>query len=206
MRPRRPPRIAVALLNRVACGNEPLAGDLLEAWRERSNAWLWRQVLLAIVTLTIARVRANPRLAIEQSLVASAMVVLLGFSAVVVASLVTRLIVMTQATWIAEGGRYGAWQLLATSAWFAAAMAIGCGVRRIHRDHRVAAVLAFGGSASAAAFLNLYLFVPGAHARPFVADGALPIAAAALFVGGLFVGMGSRSRCERLPHSGLGVY
>ena len=43
-------RLALALLDRFAPGNEPLAGDLLEeSERGRSSLWLWRQVLAAII-------------------------------------------------------------------------------------------------------------------------------------------------------------
>jgi hypothetical protein len=46
----RAPRLALALLDRFAPGNEPLAGDLLEEYeRGRSSLWLWRQVLAAII-------------------------------------------------------------------------------------------------------------------------------------------------------------
>jgi hypothetical protein len=48
MTARRPPRLAVALLNRFLRDNEPLAGDLLEEFQVRgSSLWLWRQVIAA---------------------------------------------------------------------------------------------------------------------------------------------------------------
>jgi hypothetical protein len=44
------PRLAHALLNRLALDNEPLAGDLLEEFhRRQSRVWLWRQLLYAFV-------------------------------------------------------------------------------------------------------------------------------------------------------------
>ena len=50
MKTLRPPKLAVALLDRFVHDNEPLAGDLLEAFAaKRSRLWFWRQVLLAIV-------------------------------------------------------------------------------------------------------------------------------------------------------------
>jgi hypothetical protein len=48
MTSRRPPRLAVALLERFVHDNEPLTGDLLEDCHERSDTWFWRQVLFAI--------------------------------------------------------------------------------------------------------------------------------------------------------------
>jgi hypothetical protein len=45
-----PPRLANALLHRLALDNEPLAGDLLEEFRtRRSQVWLWRQLIAALV-------------------------------------------------------------------------------------------------------------------------------------------------------------
>jgi len=50
MRHSRSPRIALALLQRLAYRNEPLAGDLLEEFQRRQSAlWLWVQLVLAIV-------------------------------------------------------------------------------------------------------------------------------------------------------------
>jgi len=41
-----PPRLAMALLQRIAADNEPLVGDLLEEFGARqSRVWFWRQVL-----------------------------------------------------------------------------------------------------------------------------------------------------------------
>lgn len=44
-----PSRPALALLNRLALDNEPLAGDLAEEFQRRqSSLWLWRQLLWAL--------------------------------------------------------------------------------------------------------------------------------------------------------------
>ena len=46
----RPPKLAEALLNRLALDNEPLAGDIIEEFRRRnSRFWLWRQLIAALV-------------------------------------------------------------------------------------------------------------------------------------------------------------
>lgn len=198
MTPRRPPRLAVALLERFVPDNEPLTGDLLEGWGERSDAWFWRQVGLAVLARAIVHVRANPRMTTEEALVGTAMLALLGFQAVVVASLMNHLLALTDPAWMPGTGRYQIWQVYATVPSFAVAVLIGRAIGRVHRDHRVAAVLASSASATAAACLNLYLFVPNVLRQPFVLDGALQIAVAMVFVAGLFAGIGSRSRCEPL--------
>lgn len=49
MTERRPPRLALALLERFATDSEALAGDLVEDFGRRpSTAWFWVQVLAAI--------------------------------------------------------------------------------------------------------------------------------------------------------------
>ena len=46
----KPPRLAEALLGRLALDNEPLAGDIVEEFRRRnSRFWLWRQLIAALV-------------------------------------------------------------------------------------------------------------------------------------------------------------
>jgi hypothetical protein len=46
MKDLQPPRLAMALLQRIAADNEPLVGDLLEEFGARqSRVWFWRQVL-----------------------------------------------------------------------------------------------------------------------------------------------------------------
>jgi hypothetical protein len=51
-----PPRLALALLERVVPDSAPLAGDLLEEFeRHPSRAWLWWQVLSAIAATAYTR-------------------------------------------------------------------------------------------------------------------------------------------------------
>ena len=58
-------------------------------WRsgaDRSDAWLWRQVLFAVLTRTIVDVRTKPRVTIESALIsfATALLAVLGFQSLVV--------------------------------------------------------------------------------------------------------------------------
>ena len=56
MMTRRPPRLAMRLLDYFLPDNEPLTGDLLEEFeRRQSSWWLWRQVVAAILATPRAR-------------------------------------------------------------------------------------------------------------------------------------------------------
>jgi hypothetical protein len=196
----RPPRFAVALLERFVPDNEPLAGDLLEEWHQRSNVWFWRQVLFTIFVRTIVDVRSNARLAAESVLVAIAMLTLLGFHAVVAASLMNEVLATGDLEWNSEL-RHQDWSLLVAASWFAIAVLIGREIGRFHRDHRLAAILACSASATIAAFVNLAVFVQAEPYRPFFPDALMQIVVATVFIAGLFAGIGSRSRCEPQPLS-----
>jgi hypothetical protein len=189
MTSRRPPQLAVVLLERFVPDNEPLTGDLLEDWCERSDTWFWRQVLLAILTRSTLHIRTNPRMTAEAVLVATAMLALLGFHAVVAASLMNQLLVPNPLKWDPGTG----WLFSVTVSCFATAVVIGRAVSRFHRDHRVAAILVCGASATIAAFVNLYLFVPNVPNQPFFPEAVMQIAVAMVFIAGLFAGIGSRS-------------
>jgi hypothetical protein len=197
MTDREPARLAVALLERLI-GNEPLAGDLLEASRGRSHAWLWRQVVLAVLARLASLVRNEPRAAVETALLSAALLALLAFHAVVVATLVNHLLVLDDRAWVPVTGRYAAWQIHSLLPSFAIAVGLGRGIGRFHGSHRVWAALAFAASAALAAFLNLFLFVPDVLLWPFVPAAAQQTAVTMVFVAGLFAGISSRSSCERL--------
>lgn len=55
-----PPKLAKWLLERLSPQNEPLAGDLIEAFgRGRSYGWYWRQVFVAILIALPEHVRKH---------------------------------------------------------------------------------------------------------------------------------------------------
>lgn len=196
MTPGEPPQLAVAILEWFLPDNEPLTGDLLEAARTRSHAWLWWQILLAVVMRTFAEIREHTRMTTEAVLVSTAMLGLLGFHAVVGASLINRIWLMYDPDAIMASthmSRYHGWHAAGAIVAFLCAIAVGRMIGRFHREHRIAAAVVFSASAVAAAFLNLYLFVPQNALQPaFMPPGAaLQIVESMLFIAGLFIGIGT---------------
>jgi hypothetical protein len=192
---RRPPRLAVALLERCIPDNEPLAGDLIEAARDRGRAWFWRQVLLAIVARPVSAWRADRSTTTVTALVTVSLLAVIGFQTVVAASLVNQLLILNDPSWLAMRGRYHSLQPWFALGVFAAAVLAGRGIGLVHRPHRVAAVLAFGACTIAWTSLHLLFFVPNVAQEPLLPRPALQTAMAMVFVAGLFVGMGSRTTC-----------
>ena len=198
---RRPPRLAMALLERFVPDNAPLVGDVLEAYPERSNVWLWRQVLSAVCLPTLMSVRTNPRAALDATLAALALITLVGFCAIVAASLLHQMFVGSDVQWLSASPRDGRWAVLFGTLSCVVAALIGRTAGRLHDRHRVAVIIACGASATAAAFANLALFVPSVSHQPFFPHPVRQLAVAMLFVVGLFAGSLSRSRCEPLSSS-----
>jgi hypothetical protein len=196
-----PPRLAVALLERFVPDHDPLTGDLLEEWSRRTNAWFWRQVLSAICTLMIASIRAQPRAAVDATLAAIALLTLVGFCAIVAASLLHQMVVGSELQWLPASPRDGRWAILSGTLSSVVAVLIGRTAGRLHDRHRVAVIIACGASATAAAFANLALFVPSVPNQPFFPHPVRQLAVATLFVVGLFAGSLSRSACEPLSSS-----
>jgi hypothetical protein len=198
MTSRQPSRIAFFLLERLVPDNEPLTGDLREESRERPATWLWRQVLFAVLGHAIVRVRTSPRMTTEGILIATALLALLGFQAVVGATLMNHLLVLSDPAW-SHTGQYQAWQRYAIIPSLAVAVLTGRVIGRLHRTHRVAAVLALSMSATIAASLNLMLFVPNVFLQPFLPQAGVQTLVATVFIAALFAGIGSRSTCESQP-------
>lgn len=137
-------------------------------------------------------------MATEGILVATALLALLGFQAVVGATLMNHLLVLIDLAWI-QTGQYQAWQPYVIVPSLAVAVMIGRVIGRLYRTHRVAAVLALSMSATIAASLNLMLFVPNVFLQPFLPQAGVQILVATVFITALFAGIGSRSACESQP-------
>jgi len=214
MKSRQPSWFAVALLEQCVPDNDALIGDVLEEWPRRSDAWLWRQALFAVIAQGVLGMRTKPRLTAERVLITAAMLALLGFYTVVVATLMNRVIALSGA-WLPQTGRYQDLQWYFAVPAFAAAVLMGRMIGRLRQTHRVMCVLGCSATATIAACLNLYLFVPDALAQPLVPHAATQIVLGMVLIAGLFIGIGplcdwlskaeslagSRSICEPQPSS-----
>jgi uncharacterized protein (TIGR03435 family) len=134
----------------------------------------------------------------EAVLVSTAMLGLLGFHAVVGASLINHIWLMSNPDAImasTQTSRFHGFHAAGAIVAFLCAIAVGRLIGPFHREHRIAAAVMFSASAFAAAFLNLYLFVPHTALQPaFMPPGAaLQIVESMLFIAGLFIGIATSS-------------
>ena len=145
--------------------------------------------------------RGHPSAAVARLLVGAALLAILGFHAVVTATLINHLLVLNDIAWVPVTGSFAQWQMYSIVPAFVLAVTIGRSVARMHDDHRIAAIVVGSASTTVAAFLNLLLFVPEALLRPFVPQAALQTIISMIFIAGLFAGFASRRECEPLPSS-----
>lgn len=91
MNPNHPSRFALAFFDCFVADNEPLKGDLIEEFEtRRSQWWLWRQVIGAVVCQR--RLRALPRERTDMLVLGAAVLVLLTFEAVFITNLLHHLL------------------------------------------------------------------------------------------------------------------
>jgi hypothetical protein len=91
MNAQHPSRLALAVFDCFVADNEPLKGDLLEEFDiRRSQWWLWRQVIGAVVCQR--RLRSLPRERTDMVVLGGAVLVLLSFEAVFITNVLHRLL------------------------------------------------------------------------------------------------------------------
>jgi hypothetical protein len=185
---RQPPRLGVLLTKLLPQSDEPLVGDLIEGHVDRSNGWFWRQVLFAVLLRTIDRVRIPFRHAtLEVALTSMAMLAVVGFEAVVAASLLDHLFEQLGFAWVTQSSlqlrRFASFTALS----FVLALVVGWLAAGVHRRSRLVVVLACSASATLMALLTLYLSSPGPM-RPFLPSAVRQVAAAMVFIIGLLAG------------------
>jgi hypothetical protein len=167
MNPPRPSRLALAVFDRFIPDDEPLRGDLLEEFElRRSQWWLWRQVLGAVICR-----RPRPRLQQTHTMtvLGAALLLLASFEAVFALNLVQRLILGPAMPDIT--GYFYLWQSgmtvptgpreLPPVLWLpallsvAASMPAGWMIGALHQQHKTLAVALFTVSIALCAVLNL---------------------------------------------------
>jgi hypothetical protein len=91
MNAQHPSRLALAIFDCFVADNEPLKGDLIEEFESRrSQWWLWRQVMGAVVCQP--ELRALPRERTDLMVLGAAVLVLLSFEAVFITNVLHHLI------------------------------------------------------------------------------------------------------------------
>ena len=186
-----PPRLARLLLDWLAPGNDALRGDLDEEFATgRGRAWYWRQVAALLAHEGTLRVRGRAVAKFENVVSGLITLTLLGFYAVFVVN-VTDWLLRFEGTNLllrlpdAFGPFNGLAPLLALALGALTGRIVGTG----HLDHRVAAIVVFGGTTMlcAAAALKAASLADGA--TPFL-PGVIPqVATTAMFVLGLIGGI-----------------
>jgi len=182
MKSRRPPRLAVFLLNQFS-DNPPLAGDLEEEYRAgRSAAWYWRQVA-AVIGARATRVDPHQLFAVQGLFMQFVMLVLVSVCAVFTVKLLSVYAGQEPALRGLIGPR-GARELLRVTLSFGIAIPLGVAIARLHTANRRLAVLTFSVLIPLWAVINLYAF--NGHGN---LDSALPhVIALLVFVVGLLSG------------------
>ena len=196
---RRPSRLAIALLDRFV-SNEALKGDLVEQSLDRSGTWLWHQAVRAVLSEAISSLRSTPRSTAEELLMAMAMLTLIGFNAVVAATLLDRLLLLNEVPWTLRAASHTG-QLYAIAVLLPATVLGGRAIGRLHRHHRVWSILGCGLVASTATFVCFQPVLRAAPLQPFLPSPLQQTAIALLLAAGLFAGILSRSMCEPLSSS-----
>ena len=186
-----PPRLARLLLDWLAPGNEALRGDLDEEFAAgRGSAWYWRQVVAVIAHEGTLRIRGRAIHRIENYVTGFITLTLLGFYAVFVVNVTDWLLRFEgiRLLWRlpdAFGPLNGAAPLLS--------VALGAAVGRLiatgHRDHRITAVVVFGGTTMLCAATALKAATIASSDMPFLPNLIPQVATTAMFVFGLIGGI-----------------
>ena len=186
-----PPRLAKMLLDWLAPGNDALRGDLDEEFAAgRGARWYWRQVISLLAHEGTLRVRGRAVASIENFVSGLITLLLLGFYAAFVVN-VTDWLLRFEGTHLLKGlpDAFGPFNGVAPLL----ALAIGAIVGRVvasgHLEHRLTAIVLFGGTTMlcAAAALKAAAVADGSTA--FLPAFIPQVATTAMFVLGLIGGI-----------------
>jgi hypothetical protein len=186
-----PPRLARLLLDWLAPGNEALRGDLDEEFAAgRGSRWYWRQVVSVIAHEGTLRVRSRAIHRVENYVTGFITLLLVAFYAVFVVNVTDWLLRFEGVRLLmrfpdAFGAVNGVAPLLS--------LALGAAVGRIiatgHLNHRVMAVIVFGGTTMLCAATALKAAAAVSGASPFLPNLIPQVATTAMFVLGLIGGV-----------------
>jgi hypothetical protein len=181
--------------------NPALAGDLTEEYAGgRGTAWLWRQVLAAIV-FTVAREIYCHKLRMVGTVIAGEAAVVLSYFALVRASRSHWFAVF----WVSSGLPGLGYWMVSIAVVTIVCMFGGWIVGRLHRDHRATFVVIFAAlqliwtMVAVAPVLRRHLVdsIDQARFRPYLALdlGILVLCPIAVVLGGYLAGSGADDRC-----------
>jgi hypothetical protein len=190
-------RLVVGLLERGVPDADALAGDLLEECRHRSLLWICRQVAGAIAVHAVGRIRQAGGTWGPAAAHALAVYGALALYVVFAANVIARVLV---GAGLAPAALARPWHLLDMLGSLLAAVVIGHLVGRLHRRHRVTAVVTSGVSLTASSLVHAYLLMPDLTRPAFLPAPGLQVFLAVLFLGGLMAGAAtSRLAAPRSP-------
>lgn len=188
-----PPRLARLLLDWLAPGNEALRGDLDEEFAAgRGSRWYWHQVVSLLAQEGTLRVRSRAIHRLESYVTGFITLLLVAFYAVFVVN-VTDWLLRFEGFRIlmrlpdAFGAVNGAAALVA--------FALGLGVARLihagHLNHRILAIIVFGGTTMLCAATALKAASAASGGTPFLPALIPQVGTTAMFVFGLLGGVSS---------------
>jgi hypothetical protein len=188
-----PPRLARLLLDWLAPNNEALRGDLDEEFAAgRGSVWYWQQVMSTIALEGPLAVRARAVARFENVVTGLITLLLLGFYAVFVVN-VTDWLLRFEGVHLLKRlpDVLGVWNGIAAAVTLLAGVIVGKLIHAGHEQHRVASILAFGGTTMlcAAAALHAASLAQGGEA--FLPELVQQVGSTAAFVVGLIGGITS---------------
>lgn len=187
--------LQIALLSYLLGNDEPLVGDLVEEWPRRSIAWLWRQIVFAM--LTKAGATASTALREPQRLTGAlgttAIFLILSFQVVVAGSLLNDLIRQIDRTQVTRIG-HPEWLLFVVLLSIPVAWFIGRAIGGLHHRSRAVTVVIAGASAAIVGAVTVSVL---SVTDSFFPSAAQQTAAGMVFVLGLLIGSSSRCPLNR---------
>jgi hypothetical protein len=191
-----PPRLARLLLDWLVPDNEGLRGDLDEEFAAgRGRAWYWRQVAAAIALEGPLAVRARAVARFESVVTGFITLLLLGFYAVFVVN-VTDWLLRFEGVHLLKRipDVLGFWNGTAVFVTLFVGLLVGKLIHAGHGDHRVASILAFGGTTMLCAVSALQAATLAQAGEAFLPELVQQVTSTAAFVVGLIGGVTAPGR------------